>query len=54
MPDKRAMPAFSKPPAELADRFASVMADRPRRRTRAEEVTPTDRAAEVRLVLTAA
>lgn len=29
MPDKPAMPTFSKPPAELVDRFASVMADRP-------------------------
>ena len=29
MPDKRAMPTFSKPPVELADRFASVMSDRP-------------------------
>ena len=29
MPDKPAMPAFSKPPAELADRFGWVMAKRP-------------------------
>ena len=29
MPDKRAMPDFSKPSAALADRFASVLADRP-------------------------
>lgn len=29
MPDKPAMPAFSKPPAELVEGFASVMADRP-------------------------
>jgi TfoX/Sxy family transcriptional regulator of competence genes len=29
MPDKPTMPDFSKPPAALVDRFASVMADRP-------------------------
>jgi TfoX/Sxy family transcriptional regulator of competence genes len=29
MPDKRAMPDFSKPPAALADRFARVLTDRP-------------------------
>ncbi|MEO8229938.1 MAG: TfoX/Sxy family protein [Chloroflexota bacterium] len=29
MPDKREMPDFSKPPAELAHRFVSVLAERP-------------------------
>ncbi|MEA2536464.1 MAG: hypothetical protein QOF11_698 [Chloroflexota bacterium] len=29
MPDKAAMPAFSKPPADLVERFARVMAERP-------------------------